>query len=84
MRSLLPQYFVRTTATCSRLMASAVFASAVSLLSWNQRAPGPPWWPAEPTNRMLRRRWACGTFAKCSSSPIITARPDPLSSAAWK
>ena len=41
MRSLLPQYLVRTAATCSRLIARTVLASAVSLLSWNQRAPGP-------------------------------------------
>ena len=40
-RSVGPQYFVRTRATCSRLMASTVLASAVSRLSWSQLVPGP-------------------------------------------
>src|SRR4029077_729359 len=41
-RSLLPQYFVRTAATCSRLIMRTVFASSVSFASCSQLAPGPP------------------------------------------
>ena len=50
------QYFVSDTETCSQLIMSTVFASAIARLSCIHLVPGDPWWWLAVATKVIDRR----------------------------